>query len=138
MELASDGQTSQFAKAPAKRAGSQSHKIPLQLSLESYSCGGRVAQLREHLLCKHAFISPKSLNRRLFTVQNPLLVGLPIGLQKANVLCASLGKPSEKCIRFESSKHSTGRTVSARLSCDVVLCKHRRVAHPARDHDVGQ
>ena len=49
---------------------------------------GRVAQLGEHLLCKHAFISPKSLNRRLFTVQNPLLVGLPIGLQKVNVLCA--------------------------------------------------
>jgi hypothetical protein len=30
---------------------------------------GRVAQLGEHLLCKHAFISPKSLNRRLLTVQ---------------------------------------------------------------------
>jgi|HubBroStandDraft_2_1064218.scaffolds.fasta_scaffold22180_1 hypothetical protein len=64
---------------------------------------GRLAQLGEHLLCKHTFISPKPLNRRLFTVQNPLLVGLPIGLQKANVLCASLGKPSEKCIRFESA-----------------------------------
>ncbi len=35
----------------------------------------------EHLLCKHAFISPKSLNRRLFTVQNPLQIGLLIGLQ---------------------------------------------------------
>jgi len=43
---------------------------------------GRVAQLGEHLLCKHAFISPKSLNRHLFTVQTPLIVGLPIGLQK--------------------------------------------------------
>lgn len=29
----------------------------------------RVAQLGEHLLCKHAFISPKSLNRRLFTAR---------------------------------------------------------------------
>jgi hypothetical protein len=43
--------------------------------------GGRVAQLGEHLLCKHVFISPKSLNRRLLIVQTPLLVGLPIGLQ---------------------------------------------------------
>ena len=67
---------------------------------------GRVAQLGEHLLCDHAFISPKPLNRRLFTVQNPLLVGLPIGLQKVNVVCASLDKPSGKRIRFESSKHS--------------------------------
>jgi hypothetical protein len=36
----------------------------------------------EHLLCKHAFILSKSLNRSLLTVQNPLLVGLLIGLQK--------------------------------------------------------
>jgi hypothetical protein len=42
---------------------------------------GRVAQLGEHLLCKHVFISPKSLNRRLLTVQNPPLVGLLNGLQ---------------------------------------------------------
>src|SRR6266513_2881738 len=48
--------------------------------LESYSCRGRVAQLGEHLLCKHAVISPKSLNRRLLTVQTPLLVGLLTGL----------------------------------------------------------
>jgi hypothetical protein len=47
---------------------------------------GRVAQLGEHLLCKHAFISPKSLNRRLLTVQNPLLVGLLIGLHNVKVL----------------------------------------------------
>jgi len=38
-------------------------------------------QLGEHLLCKHAFISLKSLNRRLLTVQTPLLFGLLIGLQ---------------------------------------------------------
>jgi hypothetical protein len=62
-----------------------------------------VDQIGDYLLCMHAFISPKPLNRRLFTVQNPLLVGLPIGLQKANVLCASLGKPSEKCIRVEQA-----------------------------------
>ena len=42
----------------------------------------RKISLREHLLCKHAFLSPKALNRRLFTVQNPLLIGLLIGLQK--------------------------------------------------------
>src|SRR6266568_1135924 len=42
---------------------------------------GRVAQLGEHLLCKHAVISSNSLNRRLLIVQNPLLVGLLIGLQ---------------------------------------------------------
>ena len=53
---------------------------------------GRVAQLGEHLLCKHAFISPKSLNRRLLTVQNPLLVGLLIGLHKIKVLCPSSAK----------------------------------------------
>jgi hypothetical protein len=49
--------------------------------LESYGYRGRVAQLGEHLLCKHAFISPKSLNRRLLIVQTPLLVGLLNGLQ---------------------------------------------------------
>jgi len=46
---------------------------------------GRVAQLGEHLLCKHVFISPKSLNRRLLTVQNPLLVGLLSGLHNVKV-----------------------------------------------------
>jgi hypothetical protein len=43
-----------------------------------------------HLLCKHAFISPKSLNRRLFTVQTPLQIGLLIGLQKATEFCDSM------------------------------------------------
>ena len=44
------------------------------------SCkAGRVAQLGEHLLCKHVVISPK-LNRRILTVQTPLQVGLLIGL----------------------------------------------------------
>ena len=53
---------------------------------------GRVAQLGEHLLCKHVFISPKPLNRRLLTVQNPLLVGLLIGLQILRIRGPSLDK----------------------------------------------
>src|SRR6266852_5891058 len=81
MNVAPDGRAAQFARAPAYGAGSHSHEILLGSLLESYSCRGRVAQLGEHLLCKHAFISPKSLNRRLLTVQTPLLVGLLIGLQ---------------------------------------------------------
>jgi hypothetical protein len=70
---------------------------------QRHFCRGNSTRLAGHLLCKHAFISPKSLNRRLFTVQNPLLVGLPIGLQKVNALCTSLGKPPEKCIRVEQA-----------------------------------
>jgi hypothetical protein len=54
--------------------------------------GGRVAQLGEHLFCKHVFISPKPLNRRLLTVQNPLLVGLLIGLQILRIRCPNLDK----------------------------------------------
>ena len=54
--------------------------------LESYGYRGRVAQLGEHLLCKHVFISPKSLNRRLLTVQNPLLIGLLIGLHNIRII----------------------------------------------------
>ena len=54
--------------------------------------GGRVAQLGEHLLCKHAFILPKSLNRRPLTVQNPPLVGLLIGLQILGIRRPSLDK----------------------------------------------
>ncbi len=67
---------------------------------------GRVAQLGEHLLCKHAVISPKSLNRRLLTVQTPLLVGLLIGLQLIRIRCPSLDKDSEKWTRFEFSEHN--------------------------------
>ena len=87
---------------------------------------GRVAQLGEHLLCKHAFISRKPLNRPLFTVQNPLLVGLPIGLQKVNVLRPSLDKPSEKCIRFEQPlyrKNSLGLSFSWRDSLQTPLVR---------------
>jgi hypothetical protein len=57
---------------------------------------GRVAQLGEHLLCKHAVISPKSLNRRLLTVQTPLLVGLLIGLHKIKVTMSRLGPTLRK------------------------------------------
>ena len=61
---------------------------------------GRVAQLGEHLLCKHAVISPKSLNRRLLTVQTPLLVGLLIGLHKIKVM-SRLGQTLRKNGRRE-------------------------------------
>ena len=64
--------------------------------LESYSCRGRVAQLGEHLLCKHAVISPKSLNRRLLTVQTPLLVGLLSGLHKVKVTFSRFGQTLRK------------------------------------------
>ena len=56
MKVARAVPAAQFARAPANRAGGHSQENPL----ESYSCNGRVAQLREHLLCKHTFISPKS------------------------------------------------------------------------------
>ena len=59
-------------------------------------CGRVVAQLGEHLLCKHAVISPKSLNRRLLTVQTPLLVGLLIGLHKIKVTMSRLGQTLRK------------------------------------------
>ena len=53
---------------------------------------GRVAQLGEHLLCKHAFISPKSLNRRLLLVQTPLLVGLLNGLHMIKDTLSEFGQ----------------------------------------------
>src|ERR1700730_15791234 len=76
----------------------------------SLNCG-RVAQLREHLLCKHAFISPKSLNRRHFTVQIPLQVGLPVGLQKIRALCDPLkhgGPDARRSIRSVSLRAVRG------------------------------
>jgi len=39
---------------------------------------GRVAQMGEHLLCKHAFIPHKSLNLRRVQSKNPLLIGLRV------------------------------------------------------------
>src|SRR5260370_16691065 len=41
----------------------------------------------------------------LLTVQNPLLVGLLIGLQTIRVFCPSLDKHSEKWTRFAWSEH---------------------------------
>ena len=55
---------------------------------------GRVAQLGEHLLCKHAFIPHKSLNLRRVKSKNPLLIGLLIGLRVSNlgqICCLSRG-----------------------------------------------
>src|SRR5437667_1238916 len=82
--------------------------------LESCSYRGRVAQLGEHLLCKHAFISPKSLNRRLLTVQTPLLVGLLIGLQviRIRIRCPSWTNTSKNGLD-SSSANTTGRTTRA-------------------------
>src|SRR6266550_2625752 len=53
LRVARDGLADQLARPPANRVGSHSHEILLNSSLESYSCRGRVAQLGEHLLCKH-------------------------------------------------------------------------------------
>ena len=55
----------------------------------------------EHLLRKHAFISPKSLNRRLFIVQNPLQIGLLIGLQKNKAVLFEFGKTLRTETRFD-------------------------------------
>jgi hypothetical protein len=63
-----------------------------QKSIKITELYGRVAQLGEHLLCKHVFISPKSLNRRLLIVQTPLLVGLLFGLHRIRVLCCGFRK----------------------------------------------
>src|SRR6266403_1679051 len=68
---------------------------PLQMPRQKWLQGRACSQLGEHLLCKHAVISPKSLNRRLFIVQNPLQIGLLIGLQTMPVFCPSLGRHSE-------------------------------------------
>ena len=52
LRLHAIGWADRIVRAPASRAGSQSHEIRLDSLLESYSCRGRVAQLGEHLLCK--------------------------------------------------------------------------------------
>src|SRR6267378_3289199 len=97
MKIASGWRAAQVARAPATIAGGHSQENPL----ESYSCSGRVAQLGEHLLCKHAVISPKPLNRRLLTVQTPLLVGLLTGLHKIKVTMSRLGQTLRKNGRRE-------------------------------------
>ena len=78
---------------------------------------GRVAQLGEHLLCKHVFISPKPLNRHLLTVQNPPLVGLTIGLQ---ILATDIKDTLSTC-------HSG-------VFCMILQNKHAPVAAEISDH----
>lgn len=70
--------------------------------IQKTSTRAAAVSLAENVLCKHAFISPKSLNRRLFTVQTPLQVGLLIGLQKVRAFCDSMkhgGLDSRESIR---------------------------------------
>ena len=87
---------------PAERAGHHSHPFTHRKNQHS---GSRAVSLAENVLCKHAFISPKSLNRRLFTVQIPLQIGLPSGLQKVRIFCDSMkhgGLDARKSIRAVS------------------------------------
>jgi hypothetical protein len=66
---------------------------------------GCVAPLGEHLLCKHAFISPKSLNRLLLNVKTPLLVGLLNGLQTVKYALSQVcRKHADKSDSIESSE----------------------------------
>src|SRR5207244_9696352 len=81
--------------------------------LESCSYRGRVAQLGEHLLCKHVFISPKSLNRRLLTVQTPLLVGLLAGLHKIKVTMSRLRQTLRKNGRREQTSDASRSVTSS-------------------------
>ncbi len=82
-----------------------------QKSIKITELYGRVAQLGEHLLCKHAFISPKSLNRRLLTLQNPLLVGLLIALH--NVIGASTTGAFPNAIHQKTQAARTLETLSS-------------------------
>jgi hypothetical protein len=60
---------------------------------------------RTPVLCKHAFISLKSLNRRLFIVQNPLQIGLLIGLQKKGCFVrVRKDTPNRDSIRSETTR----------------------------------
>ena len=113
---------------------------------------GRVAQLGEHLLCKHVFISPKPLNRHLLTVQDPLLVGLTIGLQilatdikdtlskfgqtLTNGLDSSRTVIHRKTRRPGRSKEYPGRSTSCHsgVFCMILQNKHASVAAEISDH----
>ncbi len=94
----------QSARAPARRAGGH----PQENLLELYSCRGRVAQLGEHLLCKHAIISPKS-NRRPLTVQTPLQIGLLTGATQnkgtlmwvPEILSRSISEPTTRIVPID-------------------------------------
>src|SRR5437764_1092334 len=96
----------QFAGTPANRSHSRENL------LESYTCRGRVAQLGEHLLCKHAVISPKSLTRRLLTVQTPLLVGLLTGLHKIKVTKSRLRQTLRKNGRRDQTSDASRSVTS--------------------------
>ena len=90
---------------PAERVGHHSHP-PTHRDQST-----RAARLADNMFCKHAFISPKSLNRRLFTVHTPLQTGLLIGLQKVRAFCDSMkhsGLDAREGIR----------AVSLRLACE--------------------
>jgi len=65
---------------------------------KSRSSGRRAISLAGNVLCNHAFISPKLLNRRLFTVQTPLQVGLLIGLQRVRVFCGSISSAAARIL----------------------------------------
>jgi hypothetical protein len=89
----------------------------LDLSIPSTLSGQRGCEPRflgEHLLCKHAVISSKSLNRRLLIVQTPLQVGLLTGLQiLTKDTLSKFGQTlRKKWTRFESNEHYR-RTTSA-------------------------
>ena len=64
-----------------------------------------MAQLGRHLLCKYAVISPKSLNRRLLTVQIPLVVGLLTGQHKR--LPQTLRKNGRRELTSDASRSVT-------------------------------
>jgi hypothetical protein len=74
----------------------------------------------EHMLCKHAFISPKSLNRHLFLVQNPRQVGLLIGLLKKGDIQSQFGQTNPEN-GLDSSEHYRKQT--SEPSCSVIHLK---------------
>jgi hypothetical protein len=101
--------------------------------LESYSCKG--VKLGEHLLCKHAFISPKSLNRRLLTVQTSLLVGLLIGLHKLKGSLSEFGQTLRRMGSIESVQLKTwrpGRSKFRAVSFGLASSAKRETSELAR------
>jgi len=93
---------------PAERAGHHSHPSTHRKNQQS---GSRAVNLTENVLYKHAFISPKSLNRRLFTVHIPLQVGLLVGLRRVREFCDSMnpgGLDARESIRALSLRTLAG------------------------------
>ena len=100
---------------PAERVGHHSH--PFTHPKYQHS-GSRAVSLTENVLCNYAFISPKPLNRRLFTVQTPLQLGLLIGLQKVRAFCDSMkqgGLDARESIRAVSLRAARGCPEQATL-----------------------